>query len=119
MKKMILFLLTILMVGAMVLSGCKSTGEAVAARAPPVTLDGLMNAVIYTNSDYSGVNCNTICKNAVTPRKYCVGAYMGYEHDVANVGEAPEMITEWLPVSCLKESLAPSPAGNPLRCVCY
>ncbi|MBS3123423.1 hypothetical protein J4437_02175 [Candidatus Woesearchaeota archaeon] len=39
MKKMILFLLTILMVGAMVLSGCKSSEDALAgeavARSPP------------------------------------------------------------------------------------
>ncbi len=87
-----------------------ATGQAVGKG--PVRLDKLWAAEVLTNNDQVGVNCNTICSNA---QKTCVGAYMGIEHDVAEVGDpGSEIITEWVPVSCTSESEL-----NPKRCRCY
>ncbi len=91
-------------------------GEAVSipTARQPALLYKLWQAQVVTSTaaDASGVNCNTVCSN--TGNKLCVGAYLGIEHDVANVGETEEIITEWVPVSCFEERVS-----NPLRCRCY
>lgn len=101
----------------LILVGCTPTATGEAKRpgyadTSPVKLNKLWAAEVLTNNDQVGVNCNTICENA---EKTCVGAYMGIEHDVAEVGDpGPEIITEWVPVSCTYESEL-----NPKRCRCY
>lgn len=87
-------------------------GEAV--RRTPVTLDKLWNAEVLVRSA-DGVNCNTVCLNSGSNnRKTCIAGYIGIEHDIAQVGEVEEIVTEWVPVDCFAESEI-----NPMRCRCY